>query len=85
MEIGFEIVKILLLLTIAVELALGKHIEVYLEEEEEEEDAHTTRRDVHGTFKHPLGDSYRKNTKGQYVPIRPNSRMIDGDDEEDDV
>lgn len=46
------------------------------------EGAHTTRREVHGTFKTPLGDSYRKNTRGLYVPIQPNSKMLDGDDEE---
>lgn len=49
---------------------------------EEIEGAHANRRDVHGTFKTPLGDSYRRNTRGQYVPIQPNSKMLDGDDDE---
>lgn len=53
-----------------------------IKEEMEVEGARTTRRDVYGTFKTPLGDSYRRNTRGLYVPIQPNSKMLDGDDEE---
>lgn len=41
-----------------------------------------TRRDIYGTFQNPLGDSYRKNTNHQYVPIKPYSKMLDGDDED---
>ena len=48
------------------------------------EEAHTTRRDVYGTFRDPLGDSYRRNSRNQYVPIHPGEKMLDGmgDDEE---
>lgn len=31
------------------------------------------RRNVEGTFSNPLQDGYRKNKKGQYVPIKPNN------------
>lgn len=88
----FETFKILLLLMIAVELGLiiydlKDKLEKEIKEDvlKELDSMRTTRRDVYGAFKAPLGDSYRKNIKGQYVPIRPNSKMIDGDDEEDDV
>lgn len=80
-----EIITILEFI-IAVELGLllfhmptKENIEEILKKNE---GAHTTRREVHGTFKTPLGDSYRKNTRGLYVPIQPNSKMLDGDDEE---
>lgn len=84
--VGLEIVKIMVLFMIAVEGAL------ILYEKKEEKDpelkiekgAHASRREVYGTFQNPLGDSYRKN-KGLYVPIKPNSKMLDGDDEEDEV
>ena len=72
--------------TIALELGLilfhmptKENIEEILKKNE---GAHTTRREVNGICKTPLGDSYRKNTRGLYVPIQPNSKMLDGDDEE---
>lgn len=77
--IGFEIVKILVLFMIAIEGALLLYKK---EEPEDKENARTSpRREVYGTFQNPLGDSYRKN-KGLYVPIKPNSKMLDGDDED---
>lgn len=51
--------------------------------ERAKENERTARRDVNGTFGNPLADKYRKNEKGQYVPIRPNSKMIDGDEDDD--
>lgn len=75
---ALEIIKTLLLFLIALEVALMKH-----NSEEAEKEERTSRREVNGTFKNPLGDGYRKNVKGQYVPIRPNSRMLGGDDEDD--
>lgn len=47
-----------------------------------------TRRDIDGTFGNPLQDGYRKNTKGQYTPVRPNGnpyaiRPHLGDDEDE--
>lgn len=77
---ALEIIKILLLFIIAIEVALMKH-----NSEEAEKDERASRREVNGTFKNPLGDGYRKNVKGQYVPIHPNSRMLDGSDEDDDL
>lgn len=90
-----ELLKILFLMMIAIELGLiiydikapakdkiKEELKEEILKEMEEEGAHTTRRDVHGTFKTPLGDSYRRNTRGQYVPIQPNSKMLDGDDDE---
>lgn len=73
--VGLEIVKILLLIIIALEGAL-----VVYDKDEKEERVHTSRREVYGTFHNPLGDTYRKNEKHQYVPIKPNSKMLDGDD-----
>ena len=74
---------------IAIELGLiiydtkdGLKEEIRKELKEELEGARTSRREVYGTFKSPLGDSYRRNTKGLYVPIQPNSKMLDGDDDE---
>ena len=75
---ALEIIKILLLFIIAIEVALMKQSEV-------EKVERTSRREVNGTFKNPLGDGYRTNAKGQYVPIHPNSRMLDGSDEDDDL
>lgn len=72
-----EIVEILLLIIIAIEGAL-----ILYGKEEKVEKRVTSRREVYGTFQNPLGDSYRKNNKMQYVPIKPNSKMLDGDDEE---
>ena len=72
-----EIVEVLVLFIIAIEGAL-----LLYKKEDVKESERTSRRDVYGTFKDPLGDSYRKNTKGQYVPVQPNSKMLDGDDEE---
>ncbi len=76
-----EIAILIFLVIIAVELGLIIYDLPQKKEEEEKEDVHTTRRDVYGTF-HPLADSYRRNTRGQYVPVQPNSKMLDGDDEE---
>lgn len=52
------------------------------EPKEEPKDERTSRRDVYGTFGNPLG--YRTNARHQYVPIRPNSRMLDGNDGDDE-
>ena len=75
--VGLEIVKTLVLFMIAIEGALLLNDK----KEEEKESVHTSRREVYGTFHNPLGDSYRKN-KGLYVPIKPNSKMLDGEDED---
>ncbi len=83
--IGFEIVKILLEVVIAIEgyLILAK------KEEKEVEPAHISRREIHGTFKDPLDSPYRKNSKGLYVPIKPSGREYNPrphlGDEEDEV
>lgn len=80
MEIGFEILKILLMFMITIELALI----LYGKKEGAKEDERTSRREVYGTFKDPLGDSYRRNTRNQYIPVHPGGKMLDGmgDDEE---
>lgn len=53
---------------------------------EEPKDERTTRRDVYGIYKNPLGDSYRKNQRKQYVPIKPGAKMIESSgDEEDEI
>lgn len=75
--VGLEVVKVLVLFMIAIEGALLLNDK----KEEEKESAHTSRREVYGTFHNPLGDSYRKN-RGLYVPIKPNSKMLDGDEED---
>lgn len=72
-----EIINVLILFVIAIEGALLLYKK---EEKREEEVSHTNRREVYGTFKDPY--SYRKNTRNQYVPIKPGSKMLDGDDEE---
>lgn len=77
--VGLEVVKVLVLFMIAIEGALLLYDKK--EKEEERESAHTSRREVYGTFHNPLGDSYRKN-RGLYVPIKPNSKMLDGDEED---
>ena len=73
----------MLLVLISIELAL---IIVRLTEDkiknEEKEEEHRSRRDTVGVFSNPLGDSYRKK-KGLYVPIVPNSKMLDGDEEDE--
>ncbi len=83
---GFEVVKIMLMVLIAVEgaLFLGKKDEAVSNNNVEEK---KTRRDVYGTFANPLGDSYRTNSKGQLKPVYPGTRYIKrlGDDEEDEV
>ena len=75
-----EIVEMMLLFVIAIEGGLL----LYKKEEkkEEVEAEHVSRRDIYGTFKDPY--SYRKNNRGQYVPVRPGGKMIDsiGDEEE---
>lgn len=75
--------EIALLFIIAIELAFILYDKDSKQEFKKiDEGARTTRRDVYGTFKTPLGDSYRKNSKNLYVPIKPNSKMLDGDEEE---
>lgn len=83
--------EIALLFVIAIELAFilfdleapkKENLKKEILDELTKEGARTTRRDVYGTFKTPLGDSYRKNTKGQYVPIQPNGKMLDGSEDE---
>lgn len=83
--VGFEVVKIMVLFMIAIEGALllqEKKDNKIETPKRDEESAHTSRREVHGTFQNPLGDAYRKNNKGLYTPVRPLGR---GDDEEDDL
>lgn len=86
-----EIVKIILEFIIAIEIGLilydmrlsEKQMDEIAEEVKRDlEGEHISRREIHGTFQNPLADSYRKNTRGQYVPIQPNSKMLDGDDDE---
>ena len=60
----------------------GLYICLKFDEKEEKKGA-TDRRKINGDFKNPLGDSYRKNTKGHLVPIKPNSKMLDGDEEDE--
>jgi hypothetical protein len=78
-----EGVKIFLLFVIAYEgflfLIKGKQ-----KKEEEKIDERASRRETYGIYRNPLGDSYRKNNKSQYVPIKPGEKMIEnsGDDEE---
>ena len=77
-----EVVVVMLLVVIAVELLL---ILMRLTEEkklEAPEKTQTNRREVQGIFSNPLGDSYRKN-KGLYVPIVPNSKMLEGDEDDE--
>lgn len=77
-----EIAILIFLVIIAVEL--GLIIYDLPQKREEKEDARTTRRDVYGTFQNPLADSYRKNTRNQYIPVHPGGKMLEGlgDDEE---
>lgn len=70
--LGFDLLEVFILIIIAIEGAL-----LIQRKPEKEEDARATRRDVYGTFQNPLGDGYRKNKKGQYVPVRPNEKMIE--------
>jgi hypothetical protein len=85
---GFEVIKIMLMVLIAIEIALvlykKEEATIYNRKEIEEK---KTRRDVYGTFSNPLGDSYRTNSKGQLKPVYPNTRYIKrlGDEEEDEV
>lgn len=82
-----EIVSIVLLLIITFELTiillglikLGKESS----ESEVKEVERKGRRDTEGIFANPLGDSYRKSSKKLYVPIIPNSKMLDGDEEDE--
>lgn len=72
----------MLLLIITIELTL-----IYAGGAEErkgsKEEVKKTRRDIYGVFANPLGDSYRKNSKELYVPIKPGSKMLDGDEEDE--
>lgn len=63
----------------------GLYICINLTAKKEKEQKIDDRRKIVGEFKNPLGDTYRKNTKGHLVPIRPHSKMIDGSDEKDEV
>lgn len=85
---GFEVVKIMLMVLIAIEgaLILGRREEATIYNRKETEEK-KTRRDVYGTFSNPLGDSYRTNSKGQLKPVYPGTRYIKrlGDDEEDEI
>lgn len=76
---ALEVIKVLVLFVIAIE---GACILYRKDEKPEPEVTHTSRREVYGTFKDPY--SYRKNTRNQYVPIKPGGKMLDGigDDEE---
>ena len=78
-----EALKIALLFIIAYEGALPI-IKGYKPKQEKEEVAHTTRRDVDGIYKNPLGDSYRKNKRNLYVPIKPGAKMIESSGDEED-
>ena len=78
--ITFILLCILCELTIIV-IGLAKLGKQKMEEETEEAE-HKGRRDTQGVFANPLGDSYRKN-KGLYVPIKPGSVMLDGDEEDE--
>ena len=76
-----EALKIALLFIIAYEGAfiLKKH-----ETLKKPDEPRSNRRDVYGVYRNPLGDSYRKNSKNLYVPIKPGTKMIESseDDEE---
>ena len=76
-----EIVEIFLLFAIVVEGAIALRKKPSYKKEEP---ITTNRRDVHGVYRNPLGDNYRKSSRNLYVPIKPGSKMIDGleDDEE---
>lgn len=74
--IALEVIKILTLFIIAIE----GYVIAYMKDEPEEKTSNP-RRELNGTFKDPLG--YRTNTRGQYVPIKPNSKMIDGVDDDE--
>lgn len=76
-----EVVIVMFLFLISIELALIL-INLTTRKEEKEEKTHSTRREIQGTFSNPLGDSYRKN-RGLYVPVVPNSKMLDGDEEDE--
>lgn len=72
--IAFDIVKICLLVIIAIEIALRQQPSITVKHEgEEKEEVRTSRREVNGFFQNPMQDGYRKNTKGQYTPIKPNN------------
>lgn len=75
--IAFEVIKIMVLFIIAIE----GYLIAFEKEKEEQEVVSNPRRELNGTFKDPLG--YRTNTRGQYVPIKPNSKMIDGVDDDE--
>ena len=75
-----ELLKILLLIMLVLEGALMLYDKRTKKEEQKER---TTRREVYGTFRDPFGDTYRRNSKGQLTPIHPNSKMIDGVDEDE--
>ena len=85
MEI-IEALKIALLFIIAYEGAWFIIKNPPKKEEPKEDEGHASRREVHGIYRNPLGDSYRKNQRKQYVPIKPGAKMIESSgDEEDEI
>lgn len=73
-----EIVEVIMLIIIAIETAL-----ILYKKKDEPKEGKVGRREITGTFGNPLGDNYRRNTRGQLVPIKPNSKMLDGDEEDE--
>lgn len=73
--IGLQVIEILILFVIAVEIYLISN------NKEVQKGASNNRRELNGTFKDPLG--YKTNTRGQYVPIKPNSKLIDGSEDDE--
>lgn len=59
----------------------GMYICSKLDKNDEEERKPQGRREIKGEF-NPYG--YKKNTKGQLKPVRPFSKMLDGDEEDEE-
>lgn len=70
-------------LALTVIMLEGMYICFKLDKEEDEKTEVRTqgRREIKGSFD-PYG--YHKNTKGQLKPIRPYSKMLDGDEEDEE-
>jgi hypothetical protein len=87
--VAFDMAKICLLIIIAIEIALRQPAITVKYEGEGKEEARTSRREVNGLFQNPMQDGYRKNTKGQYTPIKPSNNPYSIrphlGDEEDEV
>ena len=79
-----EGLKILLLFIIAYEGLWLIFKSTPEKKEEEKVNERVSRRETYGIYRNPLGDSYRKNQKKLYVPIKPGAKMIEssGDEEE---